>query len=168
MKHIRLIGRKLALVAAAGAACLALAGCTDFKEQWQKALDESKKNQGKFTDLTGPWEGTWTSKFNDHTGKLRCIITKQKDGQYEFHYWAQWQKVLSGSFKANYKVTDKKNGSFTFSGAKDLGKLGGKFTHEGSTTATTFKATYQSDMGDHGVFEMKRPGTKPKKKPARE
>ena len=119
-----------------------------------------RKNKGKYADLTGPWEGSWTSSVNGHNGKLRGIITKQKDGQFEFHYWAQWQRVLSGSFKENYKVVAKQDGSFTFEGEKDLGKLGGKFTHKGTATATTFKATYASDMGDHGVFELKRPTVK--------
>jgi len=157
MKHFRLIGRRLALVLAAGAACLSFSSCTDFKQQWKLAIEESAKINGKHADLTGPWEGTWTSDTNGHNGKLRAIITKQPDGQFEFHYWAQWQKVLSGSFKENYPVEAKKDGSFTFQGEKDLGKLGGKFSHQGSATATNFKATYDSEMGDKGVFELQRP-----------
>jgi hypothetical protein len=151
--------RKPTLLLAAGLACLSLTGCTDFKNAWEEQL---KKPRPVYTDLTGPWEGTWKSDVNGHNGKLRCIITKQKDGAYEFHYWAQWQKVLSGSFKQNYAVeVDKaKPGTFRFEGARDLGKMGGKFTHKGVATATTLKATYDSEMGDKGVFELTRPKSK--------
>ncbi len=157
MKPFRILSRKFAIIAAAGATCLSLVGCTDFKEQWRKATDEAAKRKGKYADLTGPWEGTWKSDVNGHNGKLRCLITRQDDGTYEFHYWAQWQKVLSGSFRENYEVVDKKDGSFTFSGEKDLGKMGGKFTHKGTAKATSLDATYRSELGDHGVFELTRP-----------
>ena len=158
MKTSRTPTRKIALVLAA-VACAALTGCTDFKKVWE---EEMAKPPQKHTDLTGAWEGTWTSSFNGHTGKLRCIVTKQQNGEYEFHYWAQWQKVLSGSFRQNYKVDEKTKGTFTFEGEKDLGKLGGKFTHKGKATAKTFEATYDSDSGDNGVFKLTRPQKKEK------
>ena len=157
MKLLQQISRKLVMIAAVGATCLSLVGCTDFKQQWKKATDEAAKRKDKFADLTGPWEGTWKSDVNGHEGKLRCLITKQEDGQYEFHYWAQWQKVLSGSFRENYEVVDQKDGSFTFSGEKDLGKMGGKFSHKGTATAMDLKANYDSELGDRGVFELARP-----------
>ena len=95
MKIVSADCRKIASLCGAFVVCLLLAGCTDFKKVWAQ---EMQKPAQKRVDLTGPWEGTWKSDFNGHNGKLRCIITKQPDGQYEFHYWAQWQKVLSGSF----------------------------------------------------------------------
>ncbi|MFT5109842.1 MAG: hypothetical protein ACI9UA_005494 [Pseudoalteromonas tetraodonis] len=159
MKISSLFGNRIALALAATIVCLSLASCTDFKKVW---AEEVAKPKQKRTDLTGPWEGTWKSDVNGHNGKLRCVITKQPDGQYEFHYWAQWQKVLSGSFKQNYTVVENKNkGSFSFSGERDLGKMGGKFNHEGNTTATKFKATYESESGDKGSFELVRPAAKP-------
>lgn len=145
------------MLVAAGATCLFLVGCTNFKEQWKKATAEAAKRKGNYADLTGPWEGTWKSDVNGHNGKLRCLITKLENGQYEFHYWAQWQKVLSGSFRENYEVVDKKDGSFTFSGEKDLGKMGGKFSHQGVATATSFEASYRSELGDNGIFKLERP-----------
>jgi len=144
---------------AAASCCLLLASCTDFKKAWAEELEKAGAEKAAPHDLTGAWEGTWTSKMNGHNGKLRCIVTKQKDGQYEFHYWAQWQRVLSGSFTANYKVVEKGE-KYTVTGEKDLGKLGGKFTHKGTATSDTFTATYKSDVGDHGVFELKRPKVK--------
>ncbi|MGI9244463.1 MAG: hypothetical protein ACR2RV_26925 [Verrucomicrobiales bacterium] len=157
MKLFRTLGRKFTMITAAGATCLSLVGCTDFKEQWKKATEVAAKRGGKYTDLTGPWEGTWKSDVNGHNGKLRALITKQDDGEYEFHYWAQWQRVLSGSFRENYKVIDKKDGSYTFSGEKDLGKMGGKFSHKGEATATELEASYRSEFGDHGLFKLERP-----------
>jgi hypothetical protein len=160
MDAIRLISQKSALVAVAIFTVAILSGCTDFKKIWAEELGKPAQ---KRSDLTGPWEGTWKSDVNGHNGKLRCIITKQDDGAYEFHYWAQWQKVLSGSFKQNYEVVEnkRKRGTFTFEGERDLGKLGGTFTHKGTATAKTLKATYASEMGDHGVFELARPQAKP-------
>ena len=157
MKTLWSIGKKLAIVTVIGALCFALVSCTDFKKNWAEELTKNNKP----TDLTGAWEGTWKSDVNGHTGKLRCIITKQPDGQYEFHYWAQWQKVLSGSFRQNYEVK-KKGNTFTFSGEKDLGKFGGKFDHQGTATATTFKATYVAEKGDKGTFELSRPAVEKK------
>ena len=159
MKILTFFKKRFVQLIALGASCLALVGCTDFKKAWEEEL---AKPAQKHSDLTGAWEGTWKSDVNGHNGKLRCIITKQPDGQYEFHYWAQWQKVLSGSFKQNYPVVEdkKKPGTYTFTGKRDLGKMGGKFTHSGTATATSFKATYDSDMGDKGVFELSRPQSK--------
>ena len=160
MDPIRLISQKSALVVVAIFSAAMLSSCTNFRKVW---ADEMAKPAQKRGDLTGPWEGTWRSDVNGHNGKLRCIITKQADGAHEFHYWAQWQKVLSGSFRQNYEVTENKGkrGTFHFEGERDLGKLGGTFTHKGTATAKTLKATYASEMGDHGVFELSRPQARP-------
>ena len=52
------------------------------------------------------------------------------------------------------------DGSYTFSGEKDLGKMGGKFTHKGEATATELEASYRSELGDHGLFKLERPKLK--------
>ncbi|MEM9481304.1 MAG: hypothetical protein AAGA58_16765 [Verrucomicrobiota bacterium] len=108
--------------------------------------------------IEGAWEGTWLSNMNGHNGKLRGVVTKKSDTEYEFLYWASWGKIFSGSFPAVHTVVPAEDGDgFTLSGTEDLGALGGVYTFEGSIDEEKYEATYKSSRKDHGVFEMTRP-----------
>ncbi len=132
------------------AAALCFSSCTSFHREWKEA------NSKPYEGIEGPWDGTWTSTSTGHTGQLRCVITKKSDEEYEFHYWATWAKILSGSFRVQHKV-QVDGGSFKLTGEKDLGALGGVYRFTGTATEALFDATYTADGGDKGTFKMKRP-----------
>ena len=132
---------------------LACSCCAKYQKQWEKAQNEVPPPHN---NLEGSWIGSWESAPSGHSGKLKCIIKESDKGQYEFHYWATWAKVISGGFRITCKVK-KLDKAWTFEGDKDLGSLGGNFTHSGSATPNKLKATYKSDRGDHGSFTLSRP-----------
>ena len=137
------------LIAVAAAAAL-LPSCVGFQRQWSRAEREPQNG------IEGAWTGSWLSSFNGHKGKLRGVVSETAPGTYEFYYWATWARVISAGFKIECEV-EEKDGKWTFSGDKDLGKLGGAFSHEGTASKAKLKATYRSDRGDHGTFELSRP-----------
>ena len=136
-------------------ACLiivqALSGCsTVYYQQWKRAGRESEATSG----ITGRWEGTLQSNVNQHTGKLRCIVTETDTGNYDFHYWARWS-LFAGTYHL-YLPVQEENSVFSFEGSKNLGKLvGGKYSFEGSGRGDSFDADYKSKY-DHGRFIMTR------------
>lgn len=135
-------------------AAASLTGCATpgFNKEWKTAMAAGVPPTG----MEGPWQGTWQSKANGHKGDLRCIVTKPADpaDPWKFHYWFTWSG-LKATYTPSYPV-EEKNGTFTFEGESDLGKLGGLFKHEGQVTGGKFKADYSSKT-DHGTFEMTRP-----------
>ena len=137
------------LVAIAAATAL-MPSCIGFQRQWNRAEREPQRG------IEGAWTGSWSSSFNGHKGKLRCVVTETAPGTYEFYYWATWARVVSAGFRIECEV-EEKGGKWIFSGDKDLGKLGGAFSYEGTVTKGKLKATYKSDRGDTGTFELSRP-----------
>jgi hypothetical protein len=132
---------------------LACSGCAKYQKQWEKTQNEILPPH---KNLEGSWVGSWKSEPSGHGGKLKCIIKETDKGQYEFYYWATWAKVISGGFRITCKVK-KIDTEWTFEGDKNLGSLGGKFTHTGTAFPNKLKATYKSDRGDHGSFTLSRP-----------
>ena len=145
MKHLR----RSRLVFAA-LALLLLPSCIGFHREWTSA--QKKPGEG----IAGAWIGSWESGHNGHKGKLRCVVTKKAPGRYEFYYWATWARVISGGFRIECEV-EEEAGKWSFDGDKDLGRLGGKFAHEGKATKEKIEATFGSDRGDHGTFSLERP-----------
>lgn len=130
-----------------------------FNRDWNQAVAAYESGEGGKNPVSGPWTGTWLSHVNGHTGDLRCLVSPAESADsntYEFRYHATWQKILSGGFTAEYDVEKQGRSGFLVKGEKDLGPFGG-FQHEGRIKGDTFDSTYASDMGDHGVFELKRP-----------
>ncbi|MDB6026874.1 MAG: hypothetical protein JWM68_3097 [Verrucomicrobiales bacterium] len=133
--------------------CLAfLTGCSSFNRDWRAA--------GKLPcagdPVAGRWEGIWKSDANQHSDKLRCLLTQVSDGKYEARFRAKYKKVLSFSYTATFQGT-KKDSEFSFSGDADLGKLaGGIYYYRGEISPTNFVSTYRSKY-DHGTFHLARP-----------
>src|SRR5579871_5678175 len=130
------------------AALLGLNGCSDFDRDWNAAAAAKPADQ---TDITGRWEGTWSSDANGHCGGLRCIITRLDPRSYHARYAATY----AGIFHFGYEMTliaDKQNDWVQFEGSADLGSMaGGNYHYEGHANAEAFYATYKSS-DDHGRF----------------
>jgi hypothetical protein len=128
------------------------AGCRSFDREWEEAA----KQPVIAGDIEGPWQGTWKSDATGHTDKLRCMITKQSEGNYNARFKAKYHTVMSFSMAVPLKVLET-NGTYHFTGDADLGWLaGGKYQYVGNATTTNYFSTYTSKY-DHGSFQMGRP-----------
>jgi hypothetical protein len=131
---------------------LFLAGCSSFSHDWDKAAKQPAPSDG----LQGRWQGVWLSDVNQHTGELRCVVTKQDDGTYRARFHAKYNRVLSFGYTVPLKVEPATNG-FKFSGEANLHwYAGGIYHYEGQVDATNFFSTYSCKY-DHGTFKMTRP-----------
>lgn len=134
-------------------AALVLSSCSlSFKREWAAAL---KAGPGK--GVEGAWEGTWTSEATGHHGRLRCVVspTVNSQGDHTFHYHATWGGILSGSYRANHRVTRQQAG-FIFKGQHRMPDwAGGLYTYDGTVRGDEFKAAYECAK-DEGSYEMKR------------
>ena len=135
------------------AACF-LASCAapNFDKRYAEALAAAET---PYDSVEGPWEGTWLSGHNQHTGELKAIVTKRsgKKNRYQFVYWATWAK-MKGTFKFEGDA-ERKCGAVHISGSKRLGLF--KYNHDARMTPTKFEATYGTDAKDFGTFELSRP-----------
>lgn len=153
MKLAGLISRCLLIALASGLLPLLVCGCSSFNREWKKAASLPFPTDS----MEGPWEGRWSSDVNGHNGKLLCIVSQNKTGDYSAWFKATYQKVLKFSYTVSLTV-ESENDGWRFSGEEDLGKLaGGVYHYEGTASGTNFHSTYRSKY-DQGVFEMNRPG----------
>jgi len=134
---------------------LFFSGCAGFERDWKQALADHR--EGRVTAPDGPWEGTWVTTTDGHSGKLRAVVTPAADqpGHYDFHYHATWAKVLSGAYKVRFPVI-RERGHYLADGEHTMGKFG-TFGHRAVITDDAFEATFSSDKGDLGSFSMTRP-----------
>ncbi len=134
---------------------LLLTGCGPFERQWKQAV--SAYQAGQTSSPIGPWEGTWKTVTNGHTGKLRAIVTAPENStdDYRFRYHATFKKNLSAGYTAHFPVT-RSGSTYRVDGQQKL-PLYGTFRHQATITRDRFNATYSSKKGEIGSFEMKRP-----------
>jgi hypothetical protein len=130
---------------------IATSGCsTVYNQKWNKAA----KNPDPSSMINGRWQGKWLSDRNQHTGKLRCIVTQKQANLYDFHYWATWS-IFAGAYHVEFAIQETNNTAH-FAGSKDLGKLaGGLYQYEGNIEGDVFRASYDSKY-DEGMFELSR------------
>lgn len=150
------LARPFLLLSLAAATLFATSCASVYNREYDKAVSEYSAGRTKSPE--GPWEGTWTTTTNGHTGPLRCIVSEDKKnpGHYDFKYRASWQKIFSGTFKVNYAA--RRSGSTTLvNGTEDLG-LFGKFQHDATIRPGSFKSVYRKVDGEEvGGFQLKRP-----------
>lgn len=145
---------KTILTLAIAATGLFLSGCSSFNHDWRKA----GKNSAPPDEVTGRWEGRWRSDANGHHDKLRCLITKVDERNYDAKFRATYKKWITVHFgyTVRLEASPGTNG-VTFRGSENLGWLaGGVYTYEGRANPTNFYSKYDSKY-DRGTFEMKRP-----------
>src|SRR5690606_6268932 len=127
-----------------------LSSCGTFEREWKQSLADYRG--GRVAAPAGPWEGTWSTGTNGHSGKLRAIVKPAPDapGDYDFRYHATWAKIFSGSYSVRFPVK-KRGGVFRADGEKSMG-LFGTFGHKATISDRSFEATYSNDKGDLGTF----------------
>ena len=147
-------GMRLGLVLFLLTAC----GCSPFSQRWEEAMSRPIPTD----DIAGPWEGRWQSRKGHGGGHLRAVIerveaTAAEATPYIAHFRATWW----GIFKSSYSIPLMRQSQeqHIFAGEKDLGWLmGGLYTYSARITPTTFDASYASQGGDSGIFQLARPG----------
>jgi len=137
------------------AGCVFLSGCVGFERQWQQSV--AAYRAGEVETPEGPWQGSWKTTNNDHTGDLRAIVKADPDdpGEYRFRYHATWARFFAGTFGVDFPV-ERSGGEYHVDGDHDLG-LFGTFRHRASISDDSFEATYGDDDGNVGRFSMTRP-----------
>lgn len=129
-----------------------MSGCSSFTRDWNRSAREPVANDS----IEGAWEGKWVSDANGHTGRLRCLLTRQDDSHYEARFWATYWKILRFTYTVPLSV-EQREGKWHFIGSENLGKAaGGVYEYAGHATPAAFWSTYKSKY-DHGTFEMGRP-----------
>lgn len=132
---------------------LSMSGCASYEREWRHARVQAPAKPGS---VTGPWEGTWLSDVNGHTGRLRCLVKQKNQDEYEFHFKATYWKLFRYSYLVTLPAHRHATG-YTFSGDEDLGYLaGGVYHYDGTIIGTNFNATYNCKF-DHGTFTLSRP-----------
>ncbi|HEY0551552.1 MAG TPA: hypothetical protein VGF13_18250 [Verrucomicrobiae bacterium] len=140
-------------------AAFILTGCSAFNYEWRQAAKQPGAASAR--DITGRWEGRWSSKSSGHENKMRALIARRDTNHYDVKFHAAYKvfKFIPVRFGYTVRMETKPstNDSVAFRGSEDLGGLaGGVYTYEGHADATNFFSTYKSKY-DRGVFEMKRP-----------
>ena len=127
-------------------------GCSTFTYDWRQAANQPTPTN----DITGRWDGSWSSKANGHRGALRCLVTQRADGGFDARYRATYQRVLTFSYTVPLGPQSDAD-TAGFRGEADLGWLaGGLYKYEGHANPTNFFSTYDSKY-DRGTFQMTRP-----------
>ena len=137
---------------------LCLCGCSTFNYEWRQSL----KKPIPIDEISGPWEGRWSSHTTGHNDRLRALIQQVNPNHYDVKFHADYKSetfkfiTVHFSYTVRMEATRSTNGT-TFHGSEDLGALaGGLYTYTGHANATNFFSTYRAER-DRGIFEMRRP-----------
>jgi hypothetical protein len=127
-------------------------GCSSFNRDWRQAAKQPPAPD----ELAGRWEGRWSSDYNGHNGKLRCLMTRESPTEYAARFRASYLGILRFEYTVPLQVSEQTDG-WTFSGAADLGKAaGGVYHYQGAVTeGTNFHSSYRATV-DHGEFHMQK------------
>jgi len=129
---------------------LGAAGCGSFNREWRRTTSDPG------AVLAGRWEGSWISQVNGHHGKLRCIVAKGSEGEFQARFHARYGHVFTFGYTVKLHSVET-NSMATFEGDADLGSVaGGLYHYAGSADGKHFESTYSSRY-DHGKFTMQRP-----------
>ena len=124
-----------------------------FEDEWKAALAKPIATN----DITGPWEGAWTSKKSGDSDKLRCLITKISEREYQARLRAHYWKIFRISYTAVLRAEPQQGDEISFQGDANLGwYAGGNYHYAGAASATNFFSTYKS-KADQGEFRLRRP-----------
>jgi hypothetical protein len=146
-------GARVLRHALTAAGVLLLCGCSSFNRAWREAAAPPVGAPS----IEGRWEGRWLSDVNGHTGRLRCLLSRNAETNYTARFRATYWKVFRYSYSVNLHLDPQGDGVWRLDGSEDLGALaGGVYRYVGRVTPTNFFSTYESTY-DHGTFQMNRP-----------
>ena len=107
-----------------------------------------------FNDLSGTWQGTWTSCKSGHKGPMKAKFCRLKNGDYRVNFRGRFFKIFPFRYSVVLKVVEEGD-VVKLSGSSYLGRMFGTFCYSATADACQFRADYTSKK-DHGVFSLKR------------
>ncbi len=139
---------------------LSLVSCSSFERDWN-AIQTHQAQASVPPSLVGCYDGEWRSNANGHHGRLRMILTRDKNAKdtYTARFKANWGNAFTFEYQVPLKFKKVKK-VLHCSGGADLGILaGGKYEYRGKVTHSRapekLVAVYNS-TNDHGLFTLKR------------
>ncbi|MEI7699595.1 MAG: hypothetical protein WCK86_07360 [Planctomycetia bacterium] len=106
-------------------------------------------------DLTGTWDGQWSSRSTAHKGPMTATFCRLDNGQYSVTFTGKFCALIPFRYKAVLVAKQHPDGSVSLHGSKNLGPLFGTFRFKGTVTGNQFHANYSS-KSDTGAFRMTR------------
>jgi hypothetical protein len=107
------------------------------------------------TDLSGHWQGNWSSDSTGHRGPLRCTLTRLDETTYQADFSGRFFKLIPFRYSVVLTVTSDDGHTVHLSGSHVLGRRLGTFTYTAQATCDEFVANYES-CKDCGQFILSR------------
>lgn|GEM_PF-1827115 len=106
-------------------------------------------------DVSGRWTcGTWRSFCTGHNGKLKGVLVRNCNGDYDCRFSGTFFKIVPFLYRVTLNVVECRDGVVYFRGSKRLPMLG-TFCYHGHATCCSFQFNYTTKK-DRGVFQMSR------------
>lgn len=105
-------------------------------------------------DLSGTWQGSWTSCKSGHTGPMRAEFCRLDSGDYRVNFRGRFFKVFPFRYSVVLQVVEEGD-VVRLSGSSYLGRMFGTFCYSATADACQFRANYTSKK-DHGIFSLRR------------
>ncbi len=105
-------------------------------------------------DLTGRWDGTWSSQVTPHHGPLHGKFRRVDAGHYRVVFTGRFFRVVPFRYAVNLNIVCEGPGVVQLAGSSKL--LGfGEFRYQATVQGDSFVANYQAKR-DHGQFVLTR------------
>ena len=106
-------------------------------------------------DLTGCWEGSWSSQCTRHQGPLYATFERCDATRYRVHFRGRFFKIFPFRYTVVLQVVEETSDHVTLSGSQNLGRLFGTFTYSATATDCEFTSRYASS-DDQGIFRLRK------------
>lgn len=111
--------------------------------------------EAQAVDISGCWDGCWSSDYNGHHGPLKATIVRLDAQSYAVQFRGRFFKVIPFVYAVVLDVVAEDDASITLAGSHSLGRKFGTFSYTATVTAEDFNARFNAGK-DHGCFSMKK------------
>lgn len=108
-------------------------------------------------DLSGHWQGCWSSQCSGHQGRISASFCQINDCQVKAQFKGTFARIIPFRYNATLQIVHQEPGLMVVSGSRKLGPLGGTFSYQATITEGQFSATYSSGR-DRGTWNLSRTG----------
>jgi hypothetical protein len=131
-------------------ACVGL--CSTIPAAWATAEAPQPEPQSAI-DLSGTWEGTWTSCTSGHHGPMKATFCRIDATHYRVEFRGKFFVILPFKYTVTLEVVGSSGDSVELAGSSYLGKMYGCFHYTATADACHFNAKYTS-CKDCGRFDL--------------
>jgi hypothetical protein len=126
--------------------------CRSFYGRWERAGVPADPG-----DMSGRWEGEWSSATTGHRGPLRCVIETASPERWTGWFRGGYARVFRACYGTILHAAEIGPGRYTFSGQANLGwAAGGTYEYDGQGDREELVFRYRSRL-DQGEFRLRRP-----------